>query len=626
MNTSSIRVLPARLANQIAAGEVVERPASVVKELVENSIDAGANNIVVEIEQGGHKRIAIRDNGKGIVKEELKLALSRHATSKIYDLEDLDSIMSMGFRGEALASISSVSRCSLTSKPENQEAAWQAFAEGRDMDVELKPAAHPNGTTVEVLDLFYNTPARRRFLRAAKTEFQHIEQVVKRIALSHPNISFELKHNHKKILKYTATNAEKRVEQICKPAFVSEMATIKYEYEDVVISGWVSKAGVGFDNNDKQYLFINKRMMKDRLLMHGIRQAYEGMLPDAKHPAFVLFLDLPPDALDVNVHPAKHEVRFRQGRKVHDAVFQGISEVLLSSLHSKQARESDVAVSEYDASHFNPPHLSHRHDYIRPLQSVSNANSSSKPVSSEALSLVPRIAKSISNRQNHLSSKENDKITEAGRNYQSLMRTSAESAVSKDLPECLLVDDVVMVVVKEGESTALHALSLASILSAFVSHKFNSLESVKQPLLMPVSFAKQHLPNEATVNEGECDRLLAQVIETINSSDFSVSLQSGRVVLKQVPSMFRQLPWAKIFPELISALFKEQARFFSQEKTAFDSQELALNFNKIFAESWAKHSEIDTTRLRHFVLDADIDLSALCAKEGKKINLLSLLS
>ena len=220
----TIAILPARLANQIAAGEVVERPASVVKELVENSIDAGATMIKIDIEKGGAKRIRISDDGKGIAKDELALALSRHATSKIKDLDDLEAISSLGFRGEALASISSVARLTLTSKPELQSSAWQANAEGRDMAVSVKPAAHPKGTTIDVSDLFFNTPARRKFLRTEKTEFAHIEEVIKRIALAHFDITFVLTHNHKVVKQFRVANSSiqrsKRVAQVCGQKFI----------------------------------------------------------------------------------------------------------------------------------------------------------------------------------------------------------------------------------------------------------------------------------------------------------------------------------------------------------------------------------------------------------------------
>ena len=218
-----IQLLSPQLANQIAAGEVVERPASVVKELLENSVDAGATKIEIDIEKGGHKRIRIKDNGSGIAKDELQLALSRHATSKISTLDDLEQILSLGFRGEALASISSVTRLTLTSKTQSQSEAWEAYCEGRDMSVAVRPAAHPVGTTIDVADLFYNTPARRKFLRTEKTEFQHIEDVINRVALSYPHVSFILRHNDKVIKRYIADKAgsmERRIAAVVGQKFI----------------------------------------------------------------------------------------------------------------------------------------------------------------------------------------------------------------------------------------------------------------------------------------------------------------------------------------------------------------------------------------------------------------------
>lgn len=238
-----IQILPPQLANQIAAGEVVERPASVVKELIENSLDAGATRIHIEIDKGGAKRIAIRDNGCGIDKEQLSLALARHATSKIASLDDLEAIMSLGFRGEALASISSVSRLTLTSRTATQQEAWQAYAEGREMNVSLKPAAHPCGSTLEVLDLFYNTPARRKFLRTEKTEFTHIDEVIRRIALARFDVEFMLTHNGKTARHYRVANNEKQKQQrlaaICGANFVSQAVHIDWQHDGLGIEGWV---------------------------------------------------------------------------------------------------------------------------------------------------------------------------------------------------------------------------------------------------------------------------------------------------------------------------------------------------------------------------------------------------
>ncbi|EKT61596.1 DNA mismatch repair endonuclease MutL [Providencia sneebia] len=331
----AIQILSPQLANQIAAGEVVERPASVVKELVENSLDAGATRIDIDIERGGEKLIRIRDNGCGIGKDELILALARHATSKIATLDDLEAIMSMGFRGEALASISSVSRLTLTSKPAEQSEAWQSYAEGRDMQVNVKPAAHPNGTTVEVLDLFYNTPARRKFMRTEKTEFGHIDEIVRRIALSRPDVAINLSHNGKLVKQYRAAHdevqQERRLASICGTSFMQGALAISWQHGDLGIKGWVvapSHSSV----IDIQYCYVNGRMMRDRLINHAIRQAYEGHLTDNQQPAYVLYLSIDPHQVDVNVHPAKHEVRFHQARLVHDFIYQGVRTALLNAI------------------------------------------------------------------------------------------------------------------------------------------------------------------------------------------------------------------------------------------------------------------------------------------------------
>ncbi|MGY5958790.1 DNA mismatch repair endonuclease MutL [Kosakonia sp. BK9b] len=332
-----IQVLPPQLANQIAAGEVVERPASVVKELVENSLDAGATRIDVDIERGGAKLIRIRDNGAGIKKEELALALARHATSKIASLDDLEAIISLGFRGEALASISSVSRLTLTSRTAEQQEAWQAYAEGRDMAVTVKPAAHPVGTTLEVLDLFYNTPARRKFMRTEKTEFNHIDEVIRRIALARFDVTLNLSHNGKLVRQYRAVakggQQERRLGAICGTAFLEHALAIEWQHGDLALHGWVAdpkSTTTAFA--EIQYCYVNGRMMRDRLINHAIRQACEDKLGADQQPAFVLYLEIDPHQVDVNVHPAKHEVRFHQSRLVHDFIYQGVLSVLQQQL------------------------------------------------------------------------------------------------------------------------------------------------------------------------------------------------------------------------------------------------------------------------------------------------------
>ncbi|EGQ8449143.1 TPA: DNA mismatch repair endonuclease MutL [Vibrio alginolyticus] len=342
----TIKILPARLANQIAAGEVVERPASVIKELVENSLDSGATRIDIDIEKGGAKLIRVRDNGKGIAKDELGLALSRHATSKIHTLDDLEAIMSLGFRGEALASISSVSRLTLTSRPAAQEEAWSAYSEGRDMQVKLKPAAHPIGTTVEVLDLFFNTPARRKFLRTEKTEFAHIDELLKRIALSRFDVTINVRHNGKIIRQYRAAKnqlqTEKRIAAVCGNAFVRHMLRIELEHQGLKLHGWITTPEGARQQSDLQYCYVNGRMMRDKLINHAIRQSYEMSLKPDQFAAYVLFIELEPHQVDVNVHPAKHEVRFHQARLVHDFIYQALTDALAQSavIDKPQVNES----------------------------------------------------------------------------------------------------------------------------------------------------------------------------------------------------------------------------------------------------------------------------------------------
>jgi len=327
-----IELLSPRLANQIAAGEVVERPASVIKELLENSLDAGAARIDIDVEQGGVKLLRVRDDGSGIMQDDLALALSRHATSKIRDLDDLERVATLGFRGEALASVSSVSRLTLTSCTAGADQAWQVETEGRDMQPRLQPAAHPRGTTVEVRDLFFNTPARRKFLRTEKTEFSHLEEVVKRLALSRFDVAFNLRHNGRTVFSLRPAQGEqearRRVASVCGPAFVEQSLSIDAERSGLRLWGWVGLPTFSRSQADLQYFFVNGRMIKDKLVVHAVRQAYRDVLFNGRHPTFVLFLEVDPSVVDVNVHPTKHEVRFRDGRMVHDFLFSTLHRTL----------------------------------------------------------------------------------------------------------------------------------------------------------------------------------------------------------------------------------------------------------------------------------------------------------
>jgi DNA mismatch repair protein MutL len=352
-----IQLLSQRLSNQIAAGEVVERPASVVKELLENSLDAQADRIDIELEQGGIKLVRIRDNGAGVEKDDLPLALSRHATSKITTLDDLEKIISLGFRGEALASISSVSRLTLVSRTRSAESAWQVEAEGRDMSSSLAPAAHPPGTSVEVRDLFFNTPARRKFLRTEQTEFQRIEDMVKRLALSRFDVQFSLQHNQRVIHRYekaqTGQEKQRRVAQVCGPAFVGNSVSIDLESAGLRLWGWVSLPTFSRSQADLQYFYVNGRVIRDKLVSHALKQAYRDVLFHGRHPAFVLYLELEPALVDVNVHPTKHEVRFRDSRLVHDFLFsalhRALAEVRPQDTLEKSSTETAALAADSDS-------------------------------------------------------------------------------------------------------------------------------------------------------------------------------------------------------------------------------------------------------------------------------------
>lgn len=325
----SIRLLPDHLVNQIAAGEVVERPASVVKELVENSLDAGSRSVSIDIVSGGSKLIRIRDDGAGMAKDELPLALSRHATSKIASLEDLECIASLGFRGEALPSIASVSRMKLQSGRDGK--AWQIEANNGVLS-DVAPAAHPQGTSVEVHDLFYNTPARRKFLRTEKTEFDHIHKWVRRLAMARPDVAFTMTNNRRTVLQLAAANDNesrlRRIGELCGESFASQALFLSHEAEGIALSGWLGLPTYNRSQADLQFWFVNGRSIADRTLAHAVRHAYRDVLFHGRYPAYVLYLTLDPATVDANAHPAKHEVRFRDARRVHGVVSQSVEQAL----------------------------------------------------------------------------------------------------------------------------------------------------------------------------------------------------------------------------------------------------------------------------------------------------------
>ena len=351
-----VKALDDHLINKIAAGEVIERPASIVKELLENSLDAGATQIVIDIEKGGIKRISVADNGSGIIKEDITLALSRHATSKLKQEDDLYAIQSLGFRGEALPSIISVARFSIVTKTINDEHAWKLTTQGGDEVEAPHPAAAKTGTKVEIKDLFFNTPARRKFTRTQTTEFNHIERVVRQLALSRMDVGFELIHNQRCIYKLTPVDNEKelkhRLKKLLGEDFISNMIAMDASTQTIKLGGWVSSPTLTRSQRDRQYLFLNGRFIKDKTISHAITRAYKDVVYHDRHPLFVLYVTINPALVDVNVHPAKAEVRFSDGRAVHDFIYHSISRAIATDQPRRQIVERNINYAESSRSGF----------------------------------------------------------------------------------------------------------------------------------------------------------------------------------------------------------------------------------------------------------------------------------
>ena len=580
-----IQVLPPQLANQIAAGEVVERPASVVKELVENSLDAGATRIDIEIDKGGAKLIRIRDNGSGIGKDELSMALARHATSKITTLDDLEAITSLGFRGEALASISSVSRLTLTSRTEAQAEAWQAYAEGREMAVTLKPAAHPQGTTLEVLDLFYNTPARRKFMRTEKTEFTHIDEIIRRIALARFDVAFSLTHNGKLIRQYRgvkeSSQRERRLGAICGTGFLTHALAIEWQHGDLSLRGWVADPVGSRTVTDLQYCYVNGRMMRDRLINHAIRQAYQDKLGENHQPAYVLYLEIDPHQVDVNVHPAKHEVRFHQSRLVHDFIYQGVvsvlqetgAETLPISEAETPARWQPENRQAAGGNHFAvpaPANSSGQGESTGSLvqggsgthgaSSVSDKRSTSGGSSASGGSLKAGTAPPLWQRQEPAYQKRE------GKAYQQLLQTP-ESARAKEplsVPESQKEMPLsghsqsfgrVLTVIKESFAVV-EAQERLALINLPVAERWlkqaqlePGVEGLKpQPLLIPVRLKMEKPEREAI---GQHADLLARM-------GIDLQADSHHVTLRAVPLPLRQQNLQNLIPDLLGYLARQQ--------------------------------------------------------------------
>ena len=573
----TIQILSPQLANQIAAGEVVERPASVIKELVENSLDAGATRVDIEIDKGGSKLIKIQDNGSGIIKSELALALSRHATSKLSSLDDLDAILSFGFRGEALASISSVSRLTLTSRTAEQTEAWQAYTEGSDMAVKIIPAAHPVGTSIEAVDLFFNTPARRRFLKSDKTEFTHIDEWLKRIALVKPEIHFTLKHNGKQVRNYRPANNQDqylmRLAQVSGKAFAEQALEINSQHEGLKLSGFIQSPYFDSPNSDTQFFYVNGRLIRDRLVSHAVRQAFSEY-GTGEQTSYVLMLEIEPNQVDVNVHPAKHEVRFHQSRYVHDYILQALQSALIQVTQTslqfpeKKLKESvqdsyqSKPLSESRVAEVSPSsYLAHSGGEQRGAPNTSFGQSSSQPsysrgsdASSRAQAELPS-ASEIATYTRLLKTPE-------------LQRTpsAADNDLVSQMPPVLAGKYWVRVT---GDELSL--LSIETIANWLVKRDILdkiAVGLISQPLLMPVSikFDEDWLK---TIDEREL---------LLRKLGIEITIRLGQLIIKKVPPYLRQSQLVTVIPELLQWLrFEEPSDealaswLVAQDKARFES-------------------------------------------------------
>jgi len=566
----AIQQLPPQLANQIAAGEVVERPASVVKELVENSIDAGATRVDIEIDKGGNKLIRIRDNGAGIPHIELALALARHATSKVHTLDDLEAILSFGFRGEALASISSVSRLTLTSKTAEQTQAWQAYAEGSQMEVKVVPAAHPQGTTIEVVDLFFNTPARRRFLKIDKTEFSHIDEWLKRIAIVRRDIHFTLTHNGKLVRQYRPANTEiqtqQRLAHICGRAFAEQALSIACEHDGLSLSGYL-QSPQDTVITDTNFFYVNGRLIRDRLVNHAVKQAFAEYGIEHQ-PGYVLMLSLDPHQVDVNVHPAKHEVRFHQSRYVHDFILQAIQSALVQMpvlpLSGAESHDSHHEAASMQTA----PTLSHEANVVASSADVLTPNADA----GKAINSVSQFGSMhVPGKNNHFSGgysaaikpsydkkpviASSSGVTKTAiANYGQLLHTPMNSsahyvnevATPLSMPPLLAGDHWVLCEADKLSLLPMNIVLLAVRKAEIEAKLANGL--VSQPLLMPVSIAADLDWTDTLVMR---DPLLRQM-------GIELTIRFQQLIIKKVPPYLRESQLAIVVPELLKWIQLEQ--------------------------------------------------------------------
>jgi len=526
---SGIKILSPQLANQIAAGEVVERPASVLKELVENSLDAGATRIDIDVEQGGVKLIKIRDDGHGIPEHQLALALSRHATSKIDNLDDLEAVATLGFRGEALASIASVSRLTLTSNS-GDSSGWKAVSEGRDMAVELQPAAHPQGTSVEVRDLFFNTPARRKFLRTEATEYNRIDDSIKKLALSRMEVSFSLRHNQRAQLNLrpalSQAEQEKRVADICGPAFMKEALYVDNDRTGIRLWGWMGLPTFSRSQTDLQHFFVNGRAIRDKVVSHAVRQAYQDVLYHGRHPAFVLFLEIEPADVDVNVHPTKHEVRFRDSRSIHGFVYSTLNRAL------SQDRPQD---------------------HLQSAGAAMQSNQDAEQLAAQSSIQFPSVQRSAGDSYGAQSSYSGDRygVNTPMAAYQGLYATELPSEQGDIPPMGFAIAQLKGIYILAENAQGLIIVDMHAAHERIIYERmktaFDDQGLVSQPLLVPESLTVSQREADMAEQSGEVFAQLGFVVERAANES---------IIVRQIPAILRGSEVEALLRDVISDLIE----------------------------------------------------------------------
>ncbi len=572
---SQVRLLPDHLINQIAAGEVIERPASVVKELLDNSLDAGASKIVIDIEHGGVGLIRVKDNGIGIHQDDLKLALTRHATSKITQLDDLQHLITMGFRGEALPSIASISRLTVTSGFQESDHAWMIKSEGREdpTGVEAEPASHPVGTTVDIRDLFFNVPARRKYLRTERTEFYQIQQLVRHFSISHPEIAVRLTHNGRQIVdlkSITDNDGKKRVSDVCGTRFMQNACRIDAQDREIKLTGWVGNADAARTMNDAQFFCLNGRCIKDKRINHAIVQAYQDILPEGRYATFALYLQMDPSMVDVNVHPAKTEVRFREGRTIHDFIYSALNRIL-SDQNTITYQESVIKNVVPDARSISVSHLKSRPNYQQ--------ENSQGEVKESGATYFPDL-KTVKVKE-----------TKISQNFNQDFEQEADQKIAK-VGEVLLVkedDQLILINIKEAS---------AAICLQQLKLELESGSVISKPLLFPVNiiFGKNDIKLF-----NEYSKLLSEVGIILSENEFGpmqlrqlpaiVSIQNLDQFLTMILSFLKQLASQHLDDrklELITRLANYHSQKFILSEPQKFIEEIDRKFSKIESQSWLR--------------------------------------